>query len=381
LFYCYSNAVKAINSESVREELEVLHYTGYDNDRGGIVSIVRSLGEEGLFRSILGVSKGFKGSRDPALPVLEFDPIEGEQLNFRAIWRARRVAVQVSAWLKGNPLRVYHGHSRAGLAVGLWLNQFGERRIVVSVHNYGKQRWFYRLSASSLGERLYWLSPQMRLYYRCGGSGWDHCVPGCIGKTQEVDGPNPNHVQGSLRLGGIGAIAYWKRWDLVLDAISRLPATFRDRVSFAHIGSADGSAESIKCLERLRAKTVYLNLESQVEWGGQKPSSRELLSRIDCLVIASENEPFSIAMLEALGRGIPVLAADSGGAKDVVIPSVNGWLFQSGDSADLSRSLSELCEGDSLRRTRIRSEDLQAFRASAVAAKWSSIYASLIKSK
>ena len=34
--------------------------------------------------------------------------------------------------------------------VALWLARAGERRVVVSVHCYGRQRWFYRWAARQL---------------------------------------------------------------------------------------------------------------------------------------------------------------------------------------------------------------------------------------
>ena len=78
----------------------------------------------------------------PADPEVWIGPwIYGERISLGNFWCARSVALAVRRWLQAEPGRVFHGHSRAGLLVGLWLRLLGERRVVVSVHCYGRQRW------------------------------------------------------------------------------------------------------------------------------------------------------------------------------------------------------------------------------------------------
>jgi glycosyltransferase involved in cell wall biosynthesis len=358
----------------------VLHYVGYDSDRGGIVSIVRALRGEQGFRSVLGVNRGFRQLRQPPVPVVEFPPLEGERLGPGTFWRARRVARLAQDWLNSGAVRVFHGHSRAGLAVALWLSLLGERRAVASVHCYGRQRWFYRWAARRLGGRLFWLSPSMKRHYGCGAQDWEQCIPGCVSP-----GPAPRKPGGAapqvVRLGGIGALVPWKRWDLVLEAMAAVPAQARDRMHFAHIGAEDGSPASSRCRAALAGRTRELGLGASVEWLGEQPSAGEFLRTIDCLVIASECEPFSISMLEALAAGVPVLAADSGGARDVVVPPSNGWLFRSGDARDLGRMLAMLTQGDALRDANPGQGGLGRFAADRVAAQWAGVYRGLSGAK
>ena len=159
----------------------VLHYLGYDSDPGGIVSVVRNLAEAGQFDVCLGLNRGAQQNRAPALPQMEFTALEGEVLTPQTFWRSRRVAREVQAWLVGDEKRVFHGHSRAGLVVGNWLHQWGERRIMVSVHCYGRRRWFYRQAEERLGRRLYWLSPAMKRYYEIvAPDTWEQCMPGGV---------------------------------------------------------------------------------------------------------------------------------------------------------------------------------------------------------
>lgn len=367
--------MKAINPVLIQDGAEVLHYVGYDGDRGGIVSIVRSLSKEARFRSILGVNRGFRQLRQPPLPTVEFASLNGERLGPRTLWSASRVAVEVRAWLGAGEGRVFHGHSRAGLAVCLWLARRGEKRAVASVHCYGRQRWFYRWCARRLASRLYWLSPAMKDHYGIREKSWAQCIPGCVSSDYlETQRPKKGRLS-HVRLGGVGALVPWKRWDHVLDALAAMSNDARERIRFAHIGAADGTASSCRYAAALRDKTRELGLENIVTWKGEQPSAREFLGEIDCLVIASEMEPFSIAMLESLAAGVPVLAADSGGAKDVISPARNGWLYRSGDANDLGKALARLIDGDALDLVDIGPNDVRQFLAAPVAVQWEEVYA------
>jgi glycosyltransferase involved in cell wall biosynthesis len=377
--YPHPLPVKAINPARVQDGAEVLHYVGYDGDRGGIVSIVRALSEEARFRSILGVNRGFRQSRQPALSTIEFPPLDGEKLGIPTLWRARRVAREVHAWLGMGKDRVFHGHSRAGLAVCLWLARREEKRVVASVHCYGRQLWFYRWSARKLGQSLYWLSPAMKSYYGFGDNSWTQCIPGCISSGFLAAPPQRNTRPSTIRLGGVGAIVPWKRWDLILEALASVPREARERLSFTHIGATDGTNSSARYAGALHDKTIELGLERIVTWKGEQSSARDFLSDIDCLVIASDREPFSIAMLEAMAAGVPVLAADSGGAKDVITPARNGWLYRSGDVSDLRRALAMLTEGGILNGAKTGQSDVRRYLASSVSEQWADVYARLLR--
>lgn len=360
---------------------EVLHYLGADTDRGGIVSVVRALAEAGSFRCVLGVNRGFVQHRVPPLPVWEFPPLAGEHLGPATFWRARAVAADAQAWLRGDPARVFHGHSRAGLAVALWLRARGERRVVASVHCYGARRWFYRWAARRLGDRLFWLSPAMKNYYRVAPAAdatepWSQCIPGCV-PPRELCHLIGDKGGGPLRLGGVGMLVAWKRWHLVLDALAALPPPVRARVRFTHIGAPDETAASRHYAEALQTQTKALRLGAIVEWRGEQPGAEALLREIDCLVVASRREPLSVAMLEALQAGVPVLASRSGGNRDVIAPARNGWFFEPDDPRDLARAIAMLAETDALRRVEFRAEDLARFDARRVAAQWAEVYARL----
>ncbi|MDB6167537.1 MAG: epsD 1 [Verrucomicrobia bacterium] len=181
-----------------------------------------------------------------------------------------------------------------------------------------------------------------------------------------------------IRLGGVGSLVRWKNWGLVLEALAQLPADVRERFRFSQIGGTDGSSDSEKYAQELVDLTRQLALGTVVEWRGVQGSADGLLAEIDCLLIVSTNEPFSIAMIEAWQMGVPVLAADSGGARDAVSPGKTGWLFRTGAAACLARALARLAATDCLAQVRIEPGDLQPFTSPMVAAQWAKVYASVL---
>ena len=149
-----------------------------------------------------------------------------------------------------------------------------------------------------------------------------------------------------------------------------LPAGERARVSFDHIGTGD---------EAYRAKLVRLvaagGLSAQVVFHGAEPSSERLLGVIDALVVASSNEPFSVAMLEALAAGVPVLAADSGGGADIITDGLNGRRYCTGEAAGLAALLREwLARSPAWPVEQIRATTVGIDR---VAGQWAKVYSAL----
>lgn len=345
-------------------------------DRGGIVSVVRALDRARRFPCILGVNEGFQQTRTPPLPTRSFPRVAGETISPREFWRTRRVAREVAAWLSEGETRIFHGHSRAALLTAWWLVRRGESRVVTSVHCYGRQRAFYRWMSRALGPRLYWLTPAMRQYYGVPGQGSQQCIPSCVS-------PRSSIVQRSLHpaplvFGGIGALVPWKGWDLVVDAMAALPNGVREAVRFIHIGTSDGTPASVRYTETLKHRTAEQTLQDRIEWRGEQLSSEAFLNEIDCLILPSHHEPFSLAMIEALQAEVPVLRADSGGAVDVIIPGVNGWHFRSGEARDLSRVWSEVVLEQRLSHLKIDPRAIEPFLAPRVAAQWLEVYRRLL---
>jgi glycosyltransferase involved in cell wall biosynthesis len=94
----------------------------------------------------------------------------------------------------------------------------------------------------------------------------------------------------------------------------------------------------------IEEKIARLGLELQVSITGLIGDVRLALASCDVLVFTSHSETFSIAALESMAMGKPVVMTDVGGASEQVVPGENGYLFRRGDTAALAGHLAQLAD-------------------------------------
>ena len=93
------------------------------------------------------------------------------------------------------------------------------------------------------------------------------------------------------------------------------------------------------------------------------------------VVVASENEPCSVSLMESLALGLPALAARSGGNVDIVKDGETGVLFENGSAEDLKDKLVAILSGEiALRPPAEIRESVRGWAASAMTEKYNRIY-------
>ena len=100
----------------------------------------------------------------------------------------------------------------------------------------------------------------------------------------------------------------------------------------------------------LRALVKELQLEESVYFLGTLSDVRPLLAASDCKVLASAAETFSMAMLEAMAMGVPVISTEVGGAGEAIDDGVSGALVPAGDPEQLARRAVDILSDDALRK-------------------------------
>lgn len=123
-----------------------------------------------------------------------------------------------------------------------------------------------------------------------------------------------------------------KGQDILLEALAAVPNQIPWKVSLFGKGP-DESA--------LRQRVDELGLHSRVEFCGFSEDVRKVWSSHHCLMLPSRREGCSLAMLEAMACGRPVLSTGVGGALDWIQPDISGWICRPGDVAALARTLGE----------------------------------------
>ena len=74
----------------------------------------------------------------------------------------------------------------------------------------------------------------------------------------------------------------------------------------------------------LGQRARQLGLRQRVHFLGHQSNIATLIDAVDALVITSDREGMSGAMLEAMSRGVPVISTDVSGAREALEPETNG---------------------------------------------------------
>ncbi len=96
----------------------------------------------------------------------------------------------------------------------------------------------------------------------------------------------------------------------------------------------------------LRSLALRLGIDAHIVWMGFHEQPFDIVDRATALVLPSDWEGFGMVLVEALARGLPVLASDCPvGPREIVSHGVNGWLFSPQDVDTLSRWLGGIIQG------------------------------------
>ncbi|MDD2903250.1 MAG: glycosyltransferase family 4 protein [Syntrophales bacterium] len=102
--------------------------------------------------------------------------------------------------------------------------------------------------------------------------------------------------------------------------------------------------------EEMRELAASLGLQDKVHFLGNRRDVPVLLQAMDIFVLPSHNEGVSLAVLEAMAAGLPVIVSAVGGLPEIVQHEENGLLIPPKDVEALARSLAQLRENPDLAR-------------------------------
>ncbi len=143
---------------------------------------------------------------------------------------------------------------------------------------------------------------------------------------------------GAFVVGTVCSLLPLKCVDHLLRAVAGLPG-----VHLAVIG--DGPERG-----RLEALAGELALGDRCRFAGFRADAASLLPALDAFALASRQEGMPRSLLEAMLAGLPVLAADVPGCRDLVREGTTGFLYPHGDLAAMAGRLQALAADPALRR-------------------------------
>ena len=370
--------------------MRILHLVGQREDAGGILAVIRCLHQAGPaagIRHTVWVHRDYAETRSPALDYRRTGFIVSDSPSHPAIFFTSALAFfSLRKLLRQESFDVIHAHTRGGLIVALLAGLFLGRQVLFTNHSYANRTWLYRWAARRDWMTTVVLNPNMAAHYglEVGPPGCSIIFSGCADRFLQEPltanawtGADP---LAKLKLVGMGTFVRWKCWHHPIAALARLPSELKARVEFHLWGPEQGDADSQAFAAELRELIEQHGLEQTVLLRGVTNRVTDALRDGHFVVVASENEPCSVSLMEALGLGLPALAARSGGNVDIVQDGTTGLLYETGSIDGLRDIIAAILNGEFTPAPPAEIRDsVRGWAASEMAAKYNSVYGQMAK--
>jgi len=175
---------------------------------------------------------------------------------------------------------------------------------------------------------------------------------------------------GKAIIGHVGALDNDQKGQEYIIAAARVLGVSHPELQFLLVGGGDDEA----MLKRLAGGLSNVTFTGFVENVG------DYLAAFDVFVLPSNREGIGSILLDAMDRGLPVIASRVGGVPDIVHDDDNGILIEAGRVDQLLAAILELCADAGRRRAlgeRGR-EFAKGFTAELMSAKYRAIYESVL---
>lgn len=177
----------------------------------------------------------------------------------------------------------------------------------------------------------------------------------------------------SLRFITVGSLVYRKGFDMLIKAFSQanIPS---DKWELKIIGWGEEK-------ENLENLIKVFGLENNIKLLGKKDKKEisEELSKSNVFVLPSRNENFSVAILEGLAMGLPVIATDCGGIRECLTKD-NGLIVPVDNTEEMANALTYVYHHyNSFDREYIVKNCTENYSPSAIGHKLLSIFEQVVK--
>jgi glycosyltransferase involved in cell wall biosynthesis len=147
------------------------------------------------------------------------------------------------------------------------------------------------------------------------------------------DAKNILKSKNKITILSIGELHRSKGYDVSLKGISLLEDLTKKEVEYRIVGSG----EEINKLEKI---VRNLELEDTVMLLGQIDNARNLIAGADIFLVSSRNENFPYVILEAGFYGVPIIATNVGGIKEIINDMNNGILIHKENPKEIAEAIS-----------------------------------------
>jgi glycosyltransferase involved in cell wall biosynthesis len=148
-------------------------------------------------------------------------------------------------------------------------------------------------------------------------------------------------ADGDVCIGFVGRLAPVKSPETMLRSFAAFVSRMRTPARLVMVG--DGPLAGT-----LRRLSLDLGLDARVIWLGGR-DAKTIMDGFDILVVTSVSEASPLVALEALARGLPIVATSTGVISEAVKPGVNGYIAPVRGVAEIAAALETLIHDSALR--------------------------------
>jgi len=142
-------------------------------------------------------------------------------------------------------------------------------------------------------------------------------------------------LEGRFLVGHFSRLSSWKGQHILIEALASCP----EDVTAVFVGEAMFDEQDY--VQQLHEQVAVLGLKEQVRFLGFRSDVVPLMAACDLVAHTSiAPEPFGRVIVEAMLCGRPVVAAQAGGAVELVETGKTGWLVPPGNSQKLAEAIS-----------------------------------------
>ncbi|MDR1884803.1 MAG: glycosyltransferase [Synergistaceae bacterium] len=138
---------------------------------------------------------------------------------------------------------------------------------------------------------------------------------------------------------GVGRFDAEKSFDVLIRAFSEVAAV-RPDVRLMLVGDGPLRGDYVRQVDALGLARLVVMSDGFVD------DVRPWLWGADYYVMPSRMEPFGIAMLEAMASGLPAIASDSGGLREILTDGENGFMARPGDPSSFAEAMIRVLDMD-----------------------------------
>jgi len=181
-------------------------------------------------------------------------------------------------------------------------------------------------------------------------------------------------VSGKRLFGTIGRLSEVKNYRRFIEAFAR---ACQNNANIALVLIGTGPLE-----QELKTLVTSLKIDEQVLFLGYRKDIPTLLQNLDVFALPSLREGISLALLEAMASGLPVLTSNRSGMKEVVSDSSCGWLVEPEDSQSMAEIITliarETPEQLAIIGNNARQRVLEKFHAERMTSDYEALYSEIL---